>query len=201
ATYPNNAPPAISNVVLTNITANVFNLPTTFSDPNNPNPNNGLLFQLTPTTGTTIAEQKPLSYLTAVVADWRFQVPDVATNPTGPAHPYLYVGGEGGVFRSTDNGKTWTIFPNVADGSPVNGGYLPMAHITDLDLAVGNINPTNGKPDQSTGFNLLIATTYGRGTFAIRLPINNINNPTSGPVIQSLVPTTPGTSVSSVTVT
>src|SRR5439155_1526723 len=76
--------------------------------------------------------------------------------------------------------------------------YLPMAHVTDLDLAVGNINPTNGKPDQSTGFNLLVATTYGRGTFAIRLPNNSPFNRFSGPVVKSLVPTTPGTAVSSV---
>src|SRR5207253_8947316 len=127
--YPTNAPPVISNIVLTNITGGVFGLTTNFS-----NPNNSLLFQLTTSGTTVVGEQKPLNYLTAIVADWRFQVPDSASNPTGPAHPYLYVGGEGGVFRSTDNGKTWTIFPNVAvDGAPVDGGYLPMAHVTDLD--------------------------------------------------------------------
>jgi hypothetical protein len=195
--YPPNAAPTINNVVLTNITGGVFGLTTNFS-----NPNNTLLFQLTTSGSTVVGEQKPLSYLTAIAADWRFQVPDNPSNPTGPTHPYLYIGGEGGVYRSTDIGKTWTIFPDVAhDGSPVDGGYLPMAHVTDLDLAVGAVDPTTGKPDQSRGFNLLIATTYGRGSFAIRLPINNVNNPVSGPVIKSLVPTTPGTSVSSVTVT
>src|SRR5205823_1288313 len=48
-------------------------------------------------------------------------------------------------------------------------GGLPDALVTDLDLALGNINPTNGRPDVSTGPNLLTATTFGRGSFAIRL--------------------------------
>jgi len=96
------------------------------------------------------------SFLTSIVADWRFVIPDSPANPTGPTHPALYVGGEAGVFRSLDNGKTWTIFPDVAhDGSPVDGGYLPLAHISNLQLAVGNINPTTGKPDQA-GDDLLV---------------------------------------------
>jgi subtilisin-like proprotein convertase family protein len=179
ATYPVNASPQISNVVLTNITGNVFNLTGYL---NNINP---------PASGTTVVgEQKPLNYLTAIVADWRFQVPPTVPT-TGFFHPYLYIGGEGGVFRSTNEDSTsptWTIFPSIADGSPVNGGYLPLAHVTDLDLAVGNVNPTNGKPDQSFGFNMLVATTYGRGTFAIRLPNNSPFNQFSGPQVQSLLP-------------
>src|SRR4029077_19801100 len=84
ATYPTNAAPVISNIVLTNVTGGVFGLTTNFS-----NPNNSLLFQLTTTTGALAQEQKPLNYLTAIVADWRFQVPDSASNPTGPTHPFL----------------------------------------------------------------------------------------------------------------
>src|SRR5262249_28252946 len=51
---------------------------------------------------------------------------------------------------------------------PVDGGFLPNAVVTDLDLAIGNYNSA-GQPIQNTGPNLLVATTYGRGTFAIRL--------------------------------
>lgn len=111
-----------------------------------------------------------LKYLTSIVADYRIAILDDPTKPNGPLHPILYVGGEGGVYRSTDKGKTWTLFPNVAnDTAPVDGGFLPDAHITHLDLAVGNINPTTGQPIPSSSPNLLVATTYGRGTFAIRI--------------------------------
>src|SRR5258708_32436118 len=111
-----------------------------------------------------------LKYLTSIAADYRIAILDDPTKPSGPLHPVLYVGGEGGVYRSTDKGKTWTLFPNVAnDTAPVDGGFLPDAHITHLDLAVGNINPTQGQPIPSSSPHLLIATTYGRGTFAIRI--------------------------------
>jgi subtilisin-like proprotein convertase family protein len=122
-----------------------------------------------------------LAYLEAVVADWRYAIPDnpaeltSPTTPPGPTHPVLYVAGEGGVYRSIDLGMTWTIFPDVADdGAPVDGGYLPNAHITALSLALGNVNPTTGHPallaaDGSAAPDILLATTYGRGEFAIRL--------------------------------
>jgi hypothetical protein len=119
-------------------------------------------------------------YLTSLVADWRDVIPDDPGNPGGPSHPALYVGGEAGVFRSLDKGKTWTIFPNVADnGAPVDGGFLPYAHITDLDLSAGNIDPNTGLP-RDLGYNLLVATTFGRGTFAIRLSPNDPFNPSTG---------------------
>ena len=108
--------------------------------------------------------------LTSIVADWRYAIPDDLAVPLGPTHPVLYVGGDGGVFRSLDKGLTWTYFPDVAtDGAGQIGGNLPSALITDLDLSLGNINPANGQPSQTTGLNLLQATTAGRGVFVIRL--------------------------------
>src|SRR4029077_14728219 len=59
-TYPTNAAPMVTNVVLTNITGNVFGLTTNFS-----NPNNSLLFQLTTSGTTVVGEQKPLNCLPA----------------------------------------------------------------------------------------------------------------------------------------
>src|SRR5262249_46457869 len=47
---------------------------------------------------------------------------------------------------------------------------LPNAHVTHLDLSVGNINPATGLPIQSSSEDILLATTYGRGEFMIRLP-------------------------------
>ena len=94
----------------------------------------------------------------------------------------LYVAGVGGVFRSTNNGTNWTAFPDQTLATPVADGNLPAATISDLDMVLGNIDPTTGHPDVSTGPNLLLATTYGSGSYGIRLaPIifnDNVNKVT-----------------------
>ncbi len=59
--------------------------------------------------------------LSTVVADWRYVIPN-AGNPAA-THPALYVAGYGGVWRSLDNGATWTLFPSVG----VNGALRPAA--------------------------------------------------------------------------
>jgi subtilisin-like proprotein convertase family protein len=131
----------------------------------------GNLFQLThnlftPFNDSTQLVGTQLAYLTSIVADWRYAIPDSAGN----LHPVLYVGGEGGVYRSEDNGQTWTIFPDSADDhAPQDGGYLPNAHVTDLQLAIGKIDSTTGRPVQTSAPDVLLATTYGRGAFAIRV--------------------------------
>jgi hypothetical protein len=109
-------------------------------------------------------------FLTSLAADWRYAILDNPAAPNGPTHPVLYIGGNGGVFRSLDNGKTWTIFPAITqDGAPVDGGYLPRVQVTHLDLILGDINPQTGLTLQATSPDLLLATTYGRGQFAIRV--------------------------------
>jgi subtilisin-like proprotein convertase family protein len=160
----------------------------------------GNLFQLTHNIFGTTQKEAIARSLTAIVADWRVSIADNAvTEPRGPFHPALYVGGDSGVFRSLDNGKTWTVFPNfVNDGAPQDGGYLPMVRITGLALSQGNINPATGLPDQTTGFDLLVASTAGRGMWAIRLTSDLV----PGPTVMSLVPTSPATvPISSVDVT
>jgi subtilisin-like proprotein convertase family protein len=128
----------------------------------------GNVFSITePVFGKSSDQLPALSYLTSIQADWRFAIPG---NPN--THPVLYVGGEGGVFRSTNQGALWTLFPATTDGAPVNGGYLPLAHVTSLSLVLGNINSTTGLPDQTTGPDMLVAGTYGRGDYAIRLANN-----------------------------
>ena len=130
-----------------------------------------------------------------LVADWRYVIPNDPTKPNGPTHPMLYVSGVGGVFRSTDMGATWTAFP-AAYQSPSNtlttptGGYLPIAQISSLSLAIGNVDPTTGHAlavstvngQTATSPNVLVASTYGQGTFAIRLaPVvfnDAVNKPT-----------------------
>jgi subtilisin-like proprotein convertase family protein len=129
----------------------------------------------TPFNDSTQLVDTQLRYLEAIAADWRYAVPDDPNEvrnpvfPAGPTHPVLYVAGEGGVYRSLDKGRTWQIFPNTAqDGARQDGGMLPNAHVTDLDLALGNVNATTGRPIIATP-DVLLATTYGRGSFAIRL--------------------------------
>ncbi len=139
-----------ANATWVNITGNIFNIThNSFNDP--------------------LLIETQLKNITALAADWRYFFPD--TNAVNsPQHPVLFVGGEGGVYRSLDKGVTWTLFPEtVIDGGPMPGGYLANAHVSDLDLALGNVNPTTGQPDVSTGPDILLVSTFGRGSFAIRM--------------------------------
>jgi subtilisin-like proprotein convertase family protein len=136
--------------------------------------------------------------LQALAADWRFRIKDNVTQPNSGTHPILYVGGMGGVFRSTDKGVHWFFFPSTTNGALVNGGLFPDVQVTALTIADGNINPTTGQPDQSTGPDVLLATTFGRGTFAIRLPHDVAG---SGVRVVAFTPTNTTGPISSVMVT
>lgn len=108
--------------------------------------------------------------ITTMAIDWRYAIPDNLNNPSGPKHPVLYVAGNSGVFRSIDKGVTWNLYPDAANnGAPQEGGFLPNVYITDLDLMLGYLNPQTGATSHASSQNLLMATTYGRGAFAIRL--------------------------------
>ena len=133
-----------------------------------------------PTTDPNAIRHTQAATFAAIAADWRYAIPTNPANPTSPVHPVLYVAGNSGVFRSLDRGATWSRFPNISlDGAPIDGGYLPNASVTDLDLSLGNIDVATGRPDLAGPYdpfnpsaadpNLLLATTYGRGSWAIRL--------------------------------
>ena len=131
--------------------------------------------------------------LHALAVDWRYAIPD-ATNLTGARFPVVYVGGEGGVYRSRSRttGAMWTFYPSeTEDGAVRDAGYLPNAQVSDLDLSLGNIDPTTGFPVQNKGgLNLLVASTYGRGAFGIRINTDLdqqffVNFP-SGPQVSNL---------------
>ena len=119
--------------------------------------------------------------------------PQPASDPAR-THPVLYVAGEGGVFASYDDGGTWQRFPSAFANSlsttptpPGAGGGLPVADVRDLDLSLGHVDPITGRPqaqvtvpgpdgvlgtadDQvANSPDLLVATTFGRGAYAIRL--------------------------------
>ncbi|MBN9517993.1 proprotein convertase P-domain-containing protein [bacterium] len=110
----------------------------------------------------------PIRAINALAVDWRFT--NTASGPGAPATvPDLYVGGVGGVYKSSDFGATWRLFPSMAaDGAPADGGYMPTIEVTDLDLSIGNLNRSSGRYEAG-GLNLLLASTYGRGSWAIRL--------------------------------
>ena len=174
-----------TNTGWVNVTGNLFGL----QKPSLPTPGN--LTDNTPT----------LKYLTTIAADWRFATPVNPNDPQSPTFPVLYVGGEGGVFRSTNalTGATWNYFPAASTYTEVEsgqtfaipaGGFLPNVHVTDLDLVLGDIDPANGLPKQAEtgGLNLLLATTFGRGQFAIRLdPELPPNSIVSGPRVVQLI--------------
>ena len=162
-----------------NITGNLFTESEPIFDEANPPPQTGL--------------PASLRSITSLAVDWRYAVAD----PFGPSptFPVLYVGGYGGVFRSTDRGATWEVYPQGTtytytdgNGQPASidipdGGYLPAVEVTQLTLSQGNIDPVTGQPLQQTGgLNLLTAATYGRGTWVIRL-----GTPENDPAIQQIV--------------
>ena len=76
------------------------------------------------------------------------------------------------------------------------GGYLPHAAVTDLDLSLGNIDMNTGMPNLAGPYDpnnptatpdpdVLLATTYGRGSFAINWrpwssPARSRSTPSSG---------------------
>jgi subtilisin-like proprotein convertase family protein len=133
----------------------------------------GNLFTLmTSAFGDPIQANNQAQYLTSIAADWRYVIPTTPAPLNGPpTHPVLYVSGESGVYRSLDNGQTWALFPNIAfDAAPRDGGVLPNVHVSDLNLALGDVDPTTGRPVAKPGDpNNLFASTFGRGTFTIRL--------------------------------
>jgi subtilisin-like proprotein convertase family protein len=108
--------------------------------------------------------------ITSMSIDWRYQIPDDPNNPSGPKHPVLYIAGNAGVFRSIDKGLTYNLYPDLANNqAPQEGGYLPNVYVTDLDIMLGYLNPATGATNHAASHNILMATTYGRGAFAIRL--------------------------------
>ena len=140
--------------------------------------------------------------LDAIVADWRYSIPDDPQNPGAGSHPALYVAGNSGVFQSLDNGTTWALFPNTPYGAVSDGGNLPHVTVTDLDLSLGNIDPNTGfaklsgpldpsKPNAAPDPDVLLATTYGRGQFAINLAPLIVSNDVG------IAPTAPGVGANS----
>jgi subtilisin-like proprotein convertase family protein len=104
---------------------------------------------------------------TAMAVDWRPTWSPIVGNPV------LYVGGQGGVFRAVYNGPTttWSRFTGTADGAASDGGGLPIVTVTDIDLALGNIDPNTGRPIANGSPDRVVVSTLGRGMWTIGLDV------------------------------
>ena len=148
-----------------------------------------------PQLGTTIAalqQQLPTLISPHVLAQSEATVLNSETATVlgrAVTHPVLYVSSSNGVYRSLDQGASWTLFPsNTSEydstntsldelpndvggiGSSAAGGYLSSAEVTDLNIAQGNVNPNTGEPTWQTGDpKVLLASTYGNNQYTINL--------------------------------
>jgi subtilisin-like proprotein convertase family protein len=160
--------------------------------------------------GDSAMADRQLRSITSLAVDWRYVIPDDFTNPPAnptderATHPVLYVGGNGGVFRTLDDGQNWTRFPDVTGNDPYYnlpnaisttptppgaGGNLANARITDMDLTLGNIDRTTGRPRPVVGDPILLtAFTFGRGAFTIRLAPEVATNTQQQPDALTLTP-------------
>ena len=121
--------------------------------------------------------------LTSIVADWNYTIPNNPSNLNDGYHPALFVSANSGVYMSINEGQSWTPFPDVNFGAVTEGGYLPDVNVTDLSLSLGDINTNTGMPnlagpyEPGTTYNpsttpdpdLLMASTFGQGAFAINM--------------------------------
>ena len=122
--------------------------------------------------------------ITTMAVDWR------PVYGQTQSQPILYVGGDGGVFKAIYNADQtfWARYTGTANGSSSDGGGLPNVKVTDLDLALGNIDPNTGKVIPAGSPDALIATTLGRGTWSIAI---DVPAGFSGPRVIESSPTTP----------
>ena len=109
---------------------------------------------------------------TSIVADYRYEIP-AATNATG-GDQHLLPGPlrlrlRRRVPLDRQRGDLDRLPQHAFDAAPVDGGYLPSVDVTNLQLVLGDINPATGHATQATGDpEILLASTFGRGDFAIR---------------------------------
>jgi len=168
-----NSIPSAANPTPTwvNLTGNIFNQPyTIFGQSYNP------------TTDPNTSPYHLATTLNSIVADWNYEIPNNPANPSAGYYPVLFVAANSGVYMSIDDGKAWTLFPDTNFGAVAEGGYLPHVDVTDLSLSIGNIDPNTGMPNLAGPYepasgtpttkpdpDLLLASTFGQGAFAINL--------------------------------
>ncbi len=93
--------------------------------------------------GTTAVPFDLALVLNSIAANWNYTIPN---NSGSGYHPVLYVAANSGVYMSTNNGTSWTLYPDSTFGALVEGGDLPHVAVTDLSLSQGDISTASGMP-------------------------------------------------------
>ena len=146
-------------------TTGVFFMPDSIPSATNPSPTwvsitgniLNLAYSIFGQTYNPTADPNPITLnqavtLSSILADWRYQIPINPSDPAAGTYPVLYVGAGGsgsngsGVYQSTDNGATWTLFPDTGYGAVAEGGDLPHVPVTSLSTSLGDINSSTGMP-------------------------------------------------------
>ena len=166
-----NSVPSAANATPTwvNITGNIFNLPYTIFGQN-----------YDPTTDPNAIAYHLATSLTSIVADWEYSIPNNPADLALGYHPVLFVSANSGVYMSTDNGQSWSSFPDTTFGAVTAGGNLPHVNVTSLSLSLGNIDANTGMPNLAGPYDpanptttpdpdLMLATTFGEGAYAINM--------------------------------
>ena len=68
--------------------------------------------------------------LNSIAANWNYTIPNNPEDLTQGYHPVLYVAANSGVYMSTDNGQTWSLYPDTTYGAVAPGGDLPHVNVT-----------------------------------------------------------------------
>ena len=83
-------------------------------------------------------------------------------------HPVLYVAGNSGVYMLTDNGQTWSLYPETTYGAATPGGDLPHVNVTSLSLSQGNVAVATGMPALAGPYQTFLFTgTLAAGSTAV----------------------------------
>ena len=108
----------------------------------------------------------PVAPFTVTIGQEELTVTNTVTNANGTSTWTVLRAQDGTAAMAYSAGATVT---NNNDGAVQQGGLLPDMDVTSLQLMTGNINTSTGLPNESTGYNMLMASTYGEGDFVIRL--------------------------------
>ena len=124
--------------------------------------------------------------LNSIAANWDYTIPNDPEDLTQGYHPVLYVAGNSGVYMLTDNGQTWSLYPETTYGAVTPGGDLPHVNVTSLSLSQGNVAVANGMPALAGPYQTFLFTgTLTAGSTAVA-GITDTSGLAAGDVITGL---------------